>query len=152
MNMKRALIALASGLLLVGTIAAQPYGMGRGMMEGPGGYGMGMGPGMMWGGYGGNALTGLDLSADQRKQIAAIQEELTKAHWQLMGKMHEQGNQMYGGFGPGSLDEAAARKAFSAMSTAQKDMFELSVAARKRIDAVLTPAQREQLRGDWSAR
>jgi Spy/CpxP family protein refolding chaperone len=170
--MKRTLITLASALLLGGSALAQPYGMGPGMMGGygmgpgmMGGYGMGpgmmggygrggygMGPGMMWGSEGGDALAGLDLSADQRKQIAAIQEETAKSRWQLMGAMHGQGYHMYGGFGPGPLDEAAARKAFDAMQATQKSMFELSLGARKRIDAVLAPEQREQLRRHWGTR
>lgn len=163
--MRRALIALASGLLLAGSVVAQPYGMGSGMMGGAGGYGMGpgmmgghgsngsgMGPDMMWGGYAGDAYAGLDLSADQRKQIAKIQDEVNKSHWQLRNSMHQQGNHMYGGFGPAALDEAAARKAFDSMHATQKAMFELSLGARKRIDAVLTPAQREQMHREWRPR
>lgn len=163
--MKRVLITLASSLLLAGTAMAQPYGMGPGMMDGSGGYGMGrgmmgrhgsngygMGPDMMWGGYGGDAYAGLDLNADQRKQITKIQDEVNKSHWQLMNSMHQQGNHMYGGFGPGALDEAAARKAFDSMQATQKGMFDLSLGARKRIDAVLTSAQREQLQREWSPR
>jgi Spy/CpxP family protein refolding chaperone len=158
---------LMAGLLLAGAAVAQPYGMGQGMMggggggygmgpgmmggNGPGGYGM-MGPGMMGGGYGLEALAGLDLSAEQRKQIAQIQEETAKARWQLMGSMHEQDYHMYGMMGMGSLDEAAARKAFDAMAATRKAMFELSLGARKRVDAVLTPEQREKLRKYWGVR
>ena len=162
--MQRTLIAMAAGLLLAGSALAQPYGPGPGMMgrggpwgAGPGmmggfGGGYGMGPGMMWGGYEGDALAGLNLDVDQRQQIVKIQDDLTKAHWQLMNSMHEQGLHMYGGFGPGVFDEAAARKAFDAMQASQKTMFELSVSARQRVDAVLTPAQREQLRREWRGR
>lgn len=148
--MKRAMITLASSLLLAGTAVAQPNGMGPGMMGGHGSNGMG--PDMMWGGYGGDAYAGLDLSADQRNQIAKIKDEVNRSHWQLMSSMHQQGNHMYGGFGPGALDEAAARKAFDSMQATQKAMFELSLGARKRIDAVLTSAQREQLRRAWGPR
>jgi Spy/CpxP family protein refolding chaperone len=128
------------------------YGMGPGMVGGYGPGGYGMGPGMMGGGYGTEALAGLDLSAEQRKQIAQIQEETAKARWQLMGTMHEQDYHMYGMMGMGSLDEAAARKAFDSMAATQKAMFELSLGARKRINDVLTPEQREKLRKYWSGR
>ena len=162
----RKLSGLVAGLLLAGVALAQPYGMGQGMMGGGGygpgpgmmggfgggGGGYGMGPGMMGGAYGTEALAGLDLSADQRKQIAQIQEETAKARWQLMGTMHEQDYRMYGMMDMGSVDEAAARKAFDAMAATQKAMFELSLGARKRIDAVLTPEQREKLRKYWSGR
>jgi Spy/CpxP family protein refolding chaperone len=60
--------------------------------------------------------------------------------------MHEQGHHMQGMFGPGALDEAAARKAFQTMQETQKSMFDMQLEARKKIDAVLTMEQRDQLR------
>ncbi len=166
MNLKRATLAAAASILMATAAVAQAYGMGPGAMGSYGGgygYGMGpgmmggygggygMGPGMMWG-YGADAYAGLNLSADQRKQITEIQEETAKAMWQLMGTMHEQGYHMYGMFGPGALDEQAARKAFEQMTATHKAMFELQLAARKKIDALLTDDQRAQLRRYWSNR
>ena len=162
--MKRALIGIAGGLLLAGSVLAQPYGMGPGMMGGygSGGYGMGpgmmggpggygMGPGMMGGGFRGEAYAGLDLTAEQRQKIAAIEQATAKAQWQLMGTMHQQGYHMYGMFGPG-IDEADARKSFQTMAETQKAMFEMQLEARKKVDGVLTKEQREQLRRYWSSR
>lgn len=161
--MKRKLLAVAAGLLAASALSyAQPMGpgmmgpgtMGQGMMGGYGpGYGMGpgmmggygMGPGMM-GGSGPGYLYGLDLSDEQREKIADAQQELAGMHWDLMGRMHRQGGPMGRAFGPGPLDEKAARKAYDEMAAAQKQMFEASLQARKRIDAILTPEQREQLR------
>jgi Spy/CpxP family protein refolding chaperone len=156
-----------SVLLLSAAAMAQPYGMGPGMMGGgPGGYGhggygmgygmgpgmgYGMGPGMMWGNAG-NAYAGLDLSAEQRKQIAEIEQEASRAMWQQMGAMHEQGYRMNGMCGAGPLDEDAARKSFQAMTDARKAMFETQLQARKKIDAVLTGEQRERLRRSWGGR
>jgi Spy/CpxP family protein refolding chaperone len=122
------------------------YGMGPGMM---GGYGMG--PGMM-GGYGPGYGYGLNLSDDQREKISEIQQELAQKHWELMGTMHRQGGPMSQALGPGPIDEQAARKAYEAMAAAQKQMFELSLQTRKRIDAVLTPEQREQMGRGWRGR
>lgn len=158
-------IGVAAGVLVAGLVAAQPYGMGSGMMGGYGygpgtgygyGYGNGMGPGFMGGpgghgmgmmsGFGGDAYAGLKLTPEQRSQIAEIQQSTAKARWQLMGAMHEQGYGMYGNGGPGAFDEAAARKSFDAMTETRKAMFELQLDARKKIDALLTPEQREQLR------
>lgn len=169
MNAKRTLTTIAAGLLLSGAVAAQPYGMGPGMMGsygggygmgpgmmgGYGGYGMGprmmgsyggcgMGPGMMWGSAN-QAYAGLDLTADQRKRIAEIEEQTSKAMWQLMGTMHEQGYHMAGVFGANPVDDAAARKAYQTMSETRKAMFDLQLDARKRIDALLTKEQRKQL-------
>ena len=165
--MRRTLIgiSIAASALVAGVVAAQPYGMGPGMMNGYGpgaGYGMGpgymagpsghgMGPGMM-GSSAGEAYAGLDLSLEQRSKIAEIQQATAKAQWQLMGTMHEQGYRMYGNAGPGVFDEAAARKSFEAMSESRKAMFEMQIEARKKIDAVLTPQQREQVRKYWGTR
>jgi len=171
--MKRKLFAaVAASLVVAGAAFAQPYGpgygpgpgygMGPGMMGGYGqGYGMGpgmmggygqgygMGPGMM-GGYGG--LHGLDLSAEQRTKISEIQRELFGKHWELMGKLHQQGGPMDEAFASGKFDEKAARKAYDAMSEARKQMFEASLQAHKRIDTLLTPEQRDQLRSGGRGR
>lgn len=157
MKFMTALSVTAAGRLLAGTALAQPYGMGPDMMGGYGG-GHGMGPGMM-GGYGGaygmgpggmrgdseGAFASLKLSPDQRKKIADIQATSSKAMWQLMGSMHEQGYHMQGMYGPGSVDEAAARKSFQTMTESRQAMFELQLDTRKKIDGVLTKEQREQL-------
>jgi Spy/CpxP family protein refolding chaperone len=124
------------------------YGMGPGMMGGYGGYGMG--PGMM-GGYGGYGY-GPDLNAEQRAKVSEIQQEFARKHWELMGRMHQQGGPMYEAFGSGAVDEKAARKAYETMAEAQKQMFEASLQMRKKIDAVLTPEQREQMGRGWRGR
>ena len=158
MDKKHAFMAVAASVALSSAAVAQPYGGGPGMMGGyGGGYGMGpgmmggygggygMGPGMM-GGYGTEAYAGLKLSAEQQKKISAIQQETSKAMWQLMGTMHEQGYHMRGIFGPGPFDEATARKGFQTMQETQKAMFDMQLEAHKKIDAVLTKEQRDQLR------
>ncbi len=164
MSARKTWIALAATLLVAGTALAQPYGGGPGMMGGyGGGYGggHGMGPGMMGGpggGYGGGYGTGmmggwgvedyaaLKLTPEQKKQITAIQQDSRKAMWQMMGTMHEQGYHMHDLLGPSAVDEAAARKSFEQMQATQKAMFELQLDAQKKINAVLTAEQREQLR------
>jgi Spy/CpxP family protein refolding chaperone len=124
------------------------YGMGPGMM---GGYGYGMGPGMM-GGYGPGYGYGPKLSDEQRAKIAEIQQDITAKRWELMEKMHDEGSPMWRAYGPGPIDEKAARKSYDEMAAAQKQMFELQLQARKRIDAVLTPEQREQMYRGWGKR
>jgi Spy/CpxP family protein refolding chaperone len=161
MKLKTTLTLTAAGLLLVGTALAQPYNMGHDRMGGHGGgygSGQGMGPGMM-GSYGGgqgmgpgamrgnpdSTFSSLKLSADQHKQIANIRATSSKAMWQLMGTMHEQDEHMQGMYGPGSVDEAGARKSFQTMTETRQAMFDLQLDTRKKIDGVLTQEQREQL-------
>ena len=162
--MKRTLIAAAVASLVVAAAAfAQPYGPGYGPGGGYGpGYGMGpvmmggygpgggygMGPGMM-GGYGPGYVYGLDLSAEQREKIGEIQQEFAKKQWGLMTSMHSPGGPMEQMF---SGDEKAARQAYEAMAAARKQMFEAQLDMRKRVDAVLTKEQREQLQRNYRGR
>lgn len=119
------------------------YGMGPGMM---GAYGPGMGPGMM-GGYG-PEIYGPDFTDEQRTKIAEIQNEFGRKQWALMEKMRAVG----GTPGDGKYDEQAARKAYDAMADLRKQMFENSLEARKRMDGLLTPKQREQFGRGWGGR
>jgi Spy/CpxP family protein refolding chaperone len=165
MKMKNVLAGIAATVALVGVAVAQPQSMGPASMEGygsgyrlgqgmmGGGYGMGqgMGPGMMFG-YTNEAYAGLDITPEQQKSIASIHEQAYKAMWPLMGTMHGQGYHMQGMFGPGPVDEAAARKSFQTMAETQKAMFELQLDARKKIDTVLKKDQREKLSRYWSSR
>jgi len=157
--MKLRHVVVAMCLMASAAAFGQGYGYGRGMM---GGYGPGMrggyGPGPMWEegggypmgpgmwGYSRGAYAGIDLSAEQRKKIAEIESQTSQAQWKLMGSMHEQRFHMQESFAPGAVDEAAARKAYAAMSATRKAMFDIMLDARKRMDAVLTKEQRDQLR------
>jgi Spy/CpxP family protein refolding chaperone len=129
------------------------YGPGYGMM-GPGygmmgpGYGMtGPGYGMMGPGYGmmgGWAGLPADLTEEQRRQIGEIQRAQRARQWPLMQQMHElmwaEGD---------ALDEPAQRRGYESIAALQKQMFENMLDARRRIDAVLTPQQREEVRRGW---
>lgn len=147
---------------------ARGYGPGWGMMgygpgygPGPmmGGYGGGYGPGPMMGGYGPGMMGGgagwgpgmrggygygalPDLTADQRTKIGDIQREYRARQWPLMQQMHE----LMWGDGSGTFDEQAQRREYDRVAALQKQMFENALESRKRIDAILTPQQREELR------
>jgi Spy/CpxP family protein refolding chaperone len=137
---------------MMGGYGPYDYGMGPGMMGGYGPGGYGMGPGMM-GGYGPEGYNPLKLSDEQRDKVAGIQEEFRRKEWALMGSMHEL---QFRGRGTEAPSDAEARKIYQASADLRKQMFENSLDARKRIDAVLTKEQREQLRrgwrGDWGNR
>lgn len=161
MKVRSIFIALAAVLTASAAAWSQPYGMAPWVMGGYGpGYGMGPGmmmapgmmtaPGMMWG-YGGWGY-GVELSPEQRTKIADIQQDVAHRRWELMEKLHAEAGPMYEASGFGAFDEQAARKAYDAMADAHKQMFESWLDARKRIEAVLTPEQREQLRRNFSGR
>lgn len=118
------------------------YGMGPGMM---GGYGYGMGPGMM-GGYWGS---GIDLTEEQQAKINKIQDETRKTHWALMSAMMDQQAKLRDLYAAPKRDQAAIDQAYKAFGNLQQQMYNTSVDAQKRIEAVLTPEQQEKLRDYW---
>ena len=127
-------------------------GMGPGMMGGYG-PGPGMGPGMM-GGYGpgpgaGRGLWALDLNESQRTEIAKIQDENRRRHWELMGRMHDEMSRMRDAFSGGKRDRAAITAALDRMHELRKQRVEQALDGAERIEKLLTPEQREQLR-KWS--
>jgi Spy/CpxP family protein refolding chaperone len=130
--------AASDGASGPGMMEGRGRGHGSGMM---GGYGMGMMGDCGPGNWGPNVP---DLTTEQQNKIAAIQKEMRQKQWALMEKMHEDARpgMTYQG---GKFDEQAARKAFDARANLHKQMFENALEAHKRMDAVLTPRQREQL-------
>ena len=122
------------------------YGPGPGMM---GGWGGGYGPGMMGGGGRGGYAGLSDLTADQRKRIDEARQDFWKKQWPLMQQMHS--SMWNADQEPGApFDEQAARRNYDSVAALQKQMYENQIEMRKRIDAVLTPKQREELRRDWN--
>ena len=146
--MKRTLItaALLSAFIAMPAYAQQQdhHGMGGGMMHGDGmGSGMMGGQGMM-GHHSG--YSGLKLSSEQRAKLDDIQRNLQQKQREVMSRMHKQPFHMHDPLALASVDEETARKSFDAMAAAMKEMFEASLDAGKRINAVLTDEQRSQLR------
>ena len=143
---------------IAGTATAQQYGYGHAMMGGYGmGHGMmgqgmmgqGMGPGMMHGsGYG----YGVDWTPGQRAKILEIEQRVAQQHWDLMGKMHQQGYRGAQVYRDGKFDEQAARKNYDAMEASRKQMFEAWLTAQKEMNALLTVDQRQTMQRHWQGR
>lgn len=130
------------------------YGMGPGMMGGYGGYGgyggwgYGMGPGMM-GGHGWGWGRGLGLSDEQRARINKIQDENRKSHWALAGELMDQQARLRDLYEAPQRDQTAIDETYKAIGQLQQRMYDSSVDAQKRIEAVLTKEQQEKLRSFW---
>ncbi len=156
----RQLLPVAAMIAVLGATAgvAQADHMGRmapqggmqgGHMMGQGGMGWGdcpgggmmMGPGMMGGVYG-----ELDLSKEQRDQIAKIRSETRRKHWELMGKMHDEQDKLAAQLAADTPDSAAIGKQYQRIQELQRQMLESSIDARNRMQAVLTEEQKGKLR------
>jgi Spy/CpxP family protein refolding chaperone len=129
------------------------YRMGPGMMgrgyghQGMmGGHGMGMGMGMM-GGPDFRAVHALDLTDEQRKQVFKIEDDLRKQQWSQMERMHDEMSRLRDAYwSDGKRDRDAILAASRKMSDLRQQMLVQGLDAEDRIDAVLTPQQRDQLR------
>ncbi len=126
-----------------------PRGGGPGMMQGYGpGYGMGRG-GMHGPGFGAGPeaflqrLDAVGLTDEQRSKVDAIQSEVRRKHWDLMGQMREL---RFKSRDPVAITDAEALKDFDAMTALRRQMLTSMLDARKRIEEVLTAEQREKLR------
>jgi Spy/CpxP family protein refolding chaperone len=149
-------------------------GMGPGMMQGPGGGGGGMGPGrgmgagggigpgpgggmgagggMMGPGGGLGRLGQLDLSESQRSQVFKIQDDLRRKNWELLGKTQdEQAKLRDAYYASGTRDRAAIIAAYKRIGELRVQRIENSLDAAEKIEALLTPQQREGLKrlGPW---
>jgi Spy/CpxP family protein refolding chaperone len=163
---------LKAGLLALGLAAAVSVALAQGPgPDGPGygpGYGPGMmggygyGPGMMGGygpGYGrggrgfgpGGGLAALDLNAEQREKVAAVQEENRKANWSTMGQMRSEQFKLRQMYNADKVDSAAVADQQKKVDELRRQMLKSHVEARNQINAILTPEQRKQFRqyGPW---
>jgi Spy/CpxP family protein refolding chaperone len=117
-------------------------GMGSGMMGG--GMGMGPGMGMMSGGMGPYGM--LDLSADQRGRINKIHDEARRKNWATLGKIHDEQAKLRDLYAADKRDTKAIVAVVAGIQALERQMLETMLDAHNRMDALLTDAQREQLR------
>jgi Spy/CpxP family protein refolding chaperone len=150
MKIATAVISLAAGIAIAAASGAfaqqtQPPGPAPGY-----GRGYGMGPGMMGGMMRG--LWHLDLSDAQRQQILKIEDDLRRKNWELLGKQQEEQAKLREAyFGTAKRDRAAIIATYKRIGDLRVQRIENSLDAAEKIESVLTPQQRDQLRrwGPW---
>jgi Spy/CpxP family protein refolding chaperone len=126
-----------------------PGMMGPGMM-GPGMMGPGMmGPGMMGPGMMGPGMMGmgvLDLDQGQRAQIAKIQQDARKKHWDLMAQLNQEQYKLQELYLADKRDPKAIGDEYRKIGEIQRQMVEAWVDSQNRIEGALTEEQKETLR------
>jgi len=123
-----------------------PGMMGPGMM---GGYGSGMmGPGMM-GGMGYGMLYQLNLSTEQWNKVNQIQQDQAKKHWDLAGRMQQEGYKLHQLMRAEKRDNAALVSQHRKMQEMQTLMFQANLETQDKIEGVLTGEQRQQWRRSY---
>lgn len=122
----------------IGMSSCPMMGGGMGMM---GGRGMGMG---MMGGMGPYGL--LDLSKDQRSKINTIHDEARRKNWGTLGKMLDEQAKLRDLYAADKRDPKAITAVVANVQALERQMLEVMLDAHNRMDALLTDAQREQLK------
>ena len=137
-------------------------GYGCGMMMGPGmmgpGMGMmgpgmmggyGMGPGMMGGyGYGGTYSGIPDLTKEQAEKIDKIRDDLAKKEAPLMRRIFEERRKLQDMYSSG-VDPSALDQAYRKTTDLERQVFNARADAQKRMNAVLTKDQRQNMQRMW---
>jgi Spy/CpxP family protein refolding chaperone len=90
------------------------------------------------------------LSAEQRVQVEEIGIDLRRRQLALMQEMHRTAS--VGPDAPPPFDEQAARRDVDLLAGLHRQLLENTIDARRRIDALLTPDQREEWRRAWAPR
>lgn len=118
-------------------------GMGRGMM----GDGMMGGKGMgMMGGMHGAPFHMLDLTPEQRTKINKINDELRRKNWEALGKVQDVEAKLRDLYAADKRDPKAIGAVYGSIYALKRQMIEAGIDAHNRMEALLSDAQRAQLK------
>jgi Spy/CpxP family protein refolding chaperone len=118
-------------------------GMGRGMM----GDGMMGGKGMgMMGGMHGAPFQMLDLTPEQRTKINKIHDDLRRKNWEALGKIQDEEAKLRDLYAADKRDPKAIGAVYGSIYALKRQMIEAGIDAHNRMQALLTDAQRAQLK------
>ena len=117
-------------------------GMMGGQMGGMGGHGEGMkrGAARM------HMVMSLDLSDEQRSRINKLSDELIHDNWATKGLIMDGSAKLRDLYAADKRDPAAIGKEYQKIFDLQRQMIEATITAQNRIEELLTPDQRAQLK------
>jgi Spy/CpxP family protein refolding chaperone len=95
------------------------------------------------------ALAGLKLTVEQRNKLTEIERDLKRKQWPLMGSIRELRWKQQDALKAAEVDVEALRRNYDEMSALRKQMFDLALEGRKRVEGVLTREQRAQV-SEWT--
>ena len=121
-----------------GAMGMHDAGMGMGMMGG-------MGAGMMGGMHGG-VYAMLNLSAEQRTKINQIMDDTRRKNWTTLGRIQDEKAKLRDLYAAEKRDAKAISNTVAGMQALQRQALEAHLDAQSRAEALLTEAQREQLK------
>ena len=95
------------------------------------------------------ALASLKLTADQRNRLTEIERDLKRKQWKLVGAIRELRWKQQDAFKAAEVDVDAVRRNYEETSALRKQMFDLALDGRKRVEGVLTKEQRAEV-SEWT--
>jgi Spy/CpxP family protein refolding chaperone len=96
------------------------------------------------------ALASLKLTPDQRSKVNEIERDLKRKQWKLIGSIRELRWKQQDAFRAAELDVDAVRRTYEEISALRKEMFDLAVDGRKRVESILTKEQRVEV-SEWTS-
>ena len=96
------------------------------------------------------ALASLKLTADQRNKLTEIERDLKRKQWKLVGAIRELRWKQQDAFKAAEVDVEAVRRNYDETSALRKQMFDLALDGRKRVEGVLTKEQRVEV-SEWTS-
>ena len=94
-------------------------------------------------------IPGLNLSDEQLAKINRIADDTRKAHWTTVGAVMDQQARLRDLYGAQKPDEAAIDDAYKTIGKLRSQMYDSTVDAHKRMEAVLTKEQQAVLHRYW---
>lgn len=134
-----------------GKMCDQKGGMMGGHMDGmmcdhKGGMMGGHGAGMMMESPRMNMIMSLDLSDEQRSKINKLSEDLRHNNWTTKGLIMDESAKLRDLYAADKRDPSAIGKEYQKIFDLQRQMIEATITAQNRIEELLTPDQRVQLK------
>jgi Spy/CpxP family protein refolding chaperone len=119
--------------------------MGGMMCDHKGGMMGGHGAGMM-GSPHAHMIMSLDLSDEQRSKIVKLSDELKHDNWATKGLIMDESAKLRDLYAADKRDPSAIGKEYQKIFDLKRKMIEATIASQNRVEEVLTPEQRAQLK------
>ena len=130
------------GGMMGGMMCDHKGGMMGGQMGGMmGGHGAGM-----MGSPHAHMIMSLDLSDEQRSKIVKLSDELKHDNWATKGLIMDESAKLRDLYAADKRDPSAIGKEYQKIFDLKRKMIEATIASQNRVEAVLTPEQRTQLK------
>ena len=88
----------------------------------------------------------LDLTPEQRTKINKIHDELRRKNWEALGKVHDEEAKLRDLYAADKRDPKAIGAVYGSIYTLKRQMIEAGIDAHNRMEALLSDAQRAQLK------